>query len=118
MPSLFSVIKRLQKRFGIRKVRNTWNIYGPKAKPSAILLLKKRVWTWALQRYYRTKTTPGFTSFLIFYEKAQASHLNHSLVEVEVHPGHEAYGVETELLGSNWQEQIPYSVHLVSYDDI
>lgn len=118
MPSLFPVIKRLQKRFGIRKVRTTWNIYGLNARPSAPLLLKKRIWHWALRHYYRTSTTSGFTSFGIYYEQAREGSLNYDLIEVEVHPGHEAYEAETQLLESNWQERIPFIVRSISYDEV
>lgn len=118
IPSLFPVIKRLQKRFGIRKVRTTWNIYGVNARPSAALLLKKRIWHWALRHYYRTTTTSGFTSFGTYYDRARAGILDHDLIEVEVHPGHEAYEAETRLLESNWQERISFSICPISYDEV
>lgn len=118
IPELFPVIKRLQKRFGIRKVRTTWNIYGPNAPRSGGMLLKKRIWHWALRNWYRTATTSGFTSFAIYYELARKRTLTYDLIEVEVHPGHEAYEAETKLLETNWQGSIPFIVHQISYNEI
>jgi len=118
IPALFPVIKRLQKRFGIRKVRTTWNIYRSNAKPRMSVLLKKRIWHWGLRHYYPTTTTAGFTSFDTFYERAIRGSLDHDLIEVEVHPGNDAYEHETQLLETDWQDRIPYSVSPISYDQI
>lgn len=118
IPALFPVIKRLQKRFGIRKVRTTWNIYEQNASPPVAMLLKKRIWHWALRNCYRTSTTSGFTSFAVYYQRAKAKSLNHDLIEVEVHPGHDANEAETKLLEGNWQNSIPFTVRQISYDEI
>ena len=116
MPKMFTVLKRLQKHFGVRKVRTTWNMFTSPA-PWA-LLLKKRAWTFALCHYYKTTTTSGFTSFAAFYELAKAYALNQDSIEVMVHPGHEQFEKETKLLDTEWCKELPFPVHLINYTDL
>lgn len=118
IPGMFLVLKQLQKRFNIRKVRTTWNIYTPDVMPSRITRFKKRLWHLALRRFYSTKTTDGFGSFRMFFEQARNGCLKHELIEVEVHPGHQTYDFEAQLLEGGWQNVIPCKVRQISYEDI
>lgn len=116
MPALFPVLKRLQQHFGVRKVRTTWNIYSCPA-PSA-LVLKKRVWNFALCHYYKTTTTRGFTSFATFYDLARSRVLNQDSVELMVHPGHHQFEKETQLLSTDWDKDILFPIQLINYSDL
>jgi predicted glycoside hydrolase/deacetylase ChbG (UPF0249 family) len=118
IPALFSVVKRVQRHFGIRKVRTTWNVLPPSYKASQSLLLKKRIWHLALRHWYRTVTTSGFTSFAMFYDLAKATSLNHDSIELMVHPGHLHFEEETQLLYTDWQKIVPFSTELISYRDL
>lgn len=118
IPQLFPILKRLQKRFGIRKVRTTWNIYDARSEPALSVVVKKRAWQLALRHYFRTTTTDGFASLAVFLKRAKEDNLSFDSIEVEVHPGHATYEYETSLLESNWTETIPYTVHLISYDEL
>jgi chitin disaccharide deacetylase len=118
IPALFPVVKRLQRHFGIRKVRTTWNIRPPSFKASRSLLLKKRIWDLALRHYYYTTTTSGFTSFAMFFDLAKTTSLNHDSIELMVHPGHMHFEEETQLLYTDWQKIVPFSTELISYHDL
>jgi len=118
IPALFPVVKRLQRHFGIRKVRTTWNIRPPSFKASLSLILKKRIWDLALRKYYRTITTSGFTSFAMFYDLAKTTSLNHDSIELMVHPGHIRFEEETQLLYTDWQKMVPFSTELINYHDL
>lgn len=67
LPSFFGVLKRVQKRFDIRRVRISKNVYSPALRPGRSLLLRKWLWNTALRRFYSTRTTAAFTSFAEFY---------------------------------------------------
>lgn len=118
IPALFPVVKRLQRHFGIRKVRTTPNIRLPSCKASLSLMLKKRMWHLALRHYYHTTTTSGFTFFATFYDVAKTTSLNHDSIELMVHPGHTHYEEETRLLYTDWQKTLPFSTELISYHDL
>jgi len=116
IPALFPVLKRLQEHLGIRKVRTTWNIYSSQTPLS--LILKKRVWSFALCHYYKTTTTCGFTSFATFYDLAMSQALNQDSVELMVHPGHHQFEKETQLLNTDWDKQILFPIQLINYNNL
>ena len=119
MPRLLPILKRVQKRFQIRKVRISKNIYGYGEHVSRILKLKKVAYNFCLSRYYRTATTQGFSSFKAFYECANSKTVNYKTVEVMVHPGNQNYvDDEIELLRSSWMETFNFPVRLISYSDL
>ena len=116
MPALFPVLKRLQKHFGIRKVRTTWNMFS---SPTPLaLVLKKRVWEFALSHCYKTTTTCGFTSFATFYDLARFRVLNQDSVELMVHPGHNQFEKETQLLNTDWDKEILFPIQLINYSEL
>jgi predicted glycoside hydrolase/deacetylase ChbG (UPF0249 family) len=116
MPALFPVLKQLQKHFGIRKVRTTWNMFSSPI-PLA-LVLKKRIWSFALSHCYKTTTTCGFTSFATFYDLARLRVLNQDAVELMVHPGHNQFEKETQLLNTDWDKEILFPIQLINYIDL
>ncbi|TKB90015.1 MAG: ChbG/HpnK family deacetylase [Nitrospira sp.] len=118
IPALFSVVKRVQRHFGIRKVRTTWNVFPPSYKASQSLILKKRIWDLALRHWYHTVTTSGFTSFAMFYDLVKTTSLNFDSIELMVHPGHLHFEEETQLLYTDWQKIVPFSTELISYRDL
>lgn len=118
IPGLFPVLKRLQAYFSIRKVRTTWNIFTPQDTPPWLRIQAKRLWDNALRYYYATTTASGFTSLATFIEVAKTRRLNFDSVELMVHPGHQAFRLETEVLNSDWSKALPFPVRLISYRDI
>ena len=118
IPGLFRVLKRLQKRFGIRRVRLTQNLYLPDAPPPRKLLWSKALWNGALRWYYRTRTTRGFTSAERFLKIARHGRPALQSVELMAHPGGPAFEAETRMLAEPWQENLPFASTLISYNDL
>ena len=118
-PRFFGILKRLQHRFRIRKVRISKNIYAPdKVLRSPALLNRKAMWNFALRNLYRTKTTGGFTDFATFMEVVPRRELPYSTLELMVHPGNENYAAETALLLSWRPQDLPFTVRLINYNEL
>ncbi len=113
-PRLFWVLKRLQREFGLRKVRIRENIGTLAGK----LHLRARWWNLALRLIYRTRTTSGFTDFSTFLQAAPILKGRDPSLEVMVHPGHPGYVQETAALLGSWREGLPFPVHLISYHEL
>jgi predicted glycoside hydrolase/deacetylase ChbG (UPF0249 family) len=118
IPGLFLVLKRVQRRFGIRKVRISKNIYSTKTQASHALLLRKSFWNAALRYHYATITTSGFTSLADFIDAAQHQKMRHPSVELMVHPGGPGYSEETELLTTPWRDRLPFEVSLINFSSL
>ena len=114
-PALFGVLKRLQREFGIRRVRITRN--EPGSTINWLKLCSKNIWNFALRHYYHTITTQGMCSLAEFYETALAGSLRYDLYEIMVHPGPAVYVKETELLTSPWETRLPYEIRFVTFSD-
>jgi predicted glycoside hydrolase/deacetylase ChbG (UPF0249 family) len=118
IPRLFPVLKRVQRKFGMRRVRISMNIYGGGHTASRALLASKALWNMALRRYYSTVTTEAFTSFEIFHKVAVTLPASLSSAELMVHPGDPYLDAETELLTTPWREGLKYPTQLISYKDL
>ncbi len=119
VPGLFRVVKRLQKRFGIRKARLSMNIYPPSIPVTRKLLAMKWAWNLALRRWHRTQTTDAFSGFAGFCEAAAVRELNCQSVELMAHPGGELFDSETRLLDdASWQERLGFPLSLISYHEL
>lgn len=119
IPHLFMVLKKIQKQFGIRKVRISKNIYSS-AMPIASkgLKYKKMLWNFLLRKYYPTKTTSGFTSFSTFLDVVKSMKLINRTVEIMVHPGHISNKEETDTLQTSWNNGMPYRIDFINYNDL
>jgi predicted glycoside hydrolase/deacetylase ChbG (UPF0249 family) len=115
---LFGVIKRLQKRFGIRRVRLTLNIYPPHVPVSRKLLLAKSFWSVAMRRWHSTRTTRGFASFQGFCQSSPQTLRRFPSIEMMTHPGAEFYEAETCVLNEPWQERLAFATQLISYNEL
>ena len=142
IPRMLLVLKRVQKRYGIRKARISRNIYAgglpdeidvtPHAlgidpqlgdRVSRSLRLKKWAYNWVLRNYYRTKTCDGFSGFRLFYEYAKNQPrnqgMNHRTFEVNVHPANPYYDADEEqILAGSWEQDLNFPVRLISYDQL
>jgi predicted glycoside hydrolase/deacetylase ChbG (UPF0249 family) len=121
VPWTFVALKRVQKRTGIRRVRSTWTIYDRKSAPAPALRIKKRLWIWALQAVYRTRTTDEFTGLVEFLTALQeGSYAPRSwprTMELMVHPTGDmaTNGEEAAALRSGWLERLPVPATLVPF---
>ena len=118
IPALFLALKRLQIRFGIRRVRLTRNVYRlgerlPLGKPQA-----KAAWNLALGRVYRTRTTDGFTDFAAFHARLAAGVPVRGTYELMCHPGHPRFEEETSLLETPWLSTLAPNAQLITYNDL
>jgi predicted glycoside hydrolase/deacetylase ChbG (UPF0249 family) len=120
VPTIFQVLKQVQRSSGIRRVRQTMNIYSLHSPIHFKLKIAKAFWNTALRHYYSTRTTDGFTSLSVFHSVASAGRMPPRLntVELMVHPGGAGYEVETSQLGTEWWRDLPYRIGLISYNQI
>ena len=114
-PRLFLVLKRLQQKFGIFKVRITRNIYPPGLAVSKVHLFKKWLWNFALRNCIATKTTNGFTNFATFLELAKMRILPYSTLELMLHPGWEEAETEIMALKTDWKQEISFKLEMINY---
>jgi predicted glycoside hydrolase/deacetylase ChbG (UPF0249 family) len=117
-PFLFPVLKAVQRRFGIRRVRITQNIYGSSHPCTPLLRKKKLIYNFALRHVYRTRTTAGFTDLVTFCEAGRRGKLKHPLVELMVHPGARNSAAEDRLLHSDWERDLPFPIVKTHYGRI
>jgi predicted glycoside hydrolase/deacetylase ChbG (UPF0249 family) len=119
IPGLFFVLKRVQRRFGVRKVRISKNIYPTKAQAPRSLLLRKMLWNAAVRWYYPTITTNGFTSLNDFLDAAHHQQIRYRSVEIMVHPGGSGeYREESELLVKSWRDRLPFQSTLINFSSL
>lgn len=120
-PPLFPIVKAVQKKFGIRKVRCTQNIYTEKELGGRKLhLVKKAIWNGLLRWNYATKTTGGFTKFSTFVELAPKGAFPYTTLELMLHPGHENPEYRQEILDleTDWETSHSFKVEKISYNDL
>ena len=114
IPSIFPILKHLQRTYNIRKVRISRNIYLPNYRVSMILLLKKKIYNFMLRNYYASKTTYGFGGLMAFYKNAERNNLNHRTIEIMVHPRSEKFKEENVILKPSWYREIPINSKLIN----
>jgi predicted glycoside hydrolase/deacetylase ChbG (UPF0249 family) len=139
IPKLFPILKRIQRKYRIRRARITRNIYADElisqigltpfelgvdplfagGDVSKSLRSKKWLYNFLLRNYYRTKTTDGFSGFRLFYEYARTHKMNQRTFEVNVHPENPYYDAgEMDILRGPWREAIRLPIRLISYYEI
>ena len=97
-PWLFPILMKIQKKFGIARVRNTMNIYPKDFEISGSLKLKKKIWS-SVMHCSGSKMTTFFTSYK-FHEEIPQTRASDT-VELMVHPGHPGFSDETRMLENN-----------------
>ena len=118
---IFPILKKVQKRFNIRRVRLTVNLYSPKDPASVQIQIKKAAYNFLLRSYVKTATTGAFADFQTFYECATASVLKNKVIEAMVHPGnieYEGSQEETDLLRTPWEDQLRIPIELINYNNL
>jgi predicted glycoside hydrolase/deacetylase ChbG (UPF0249 family) len=117
-PALFPVLKAVQRRYGIRKVRVSKNLYTADQPCSAVLRMKKLVYNAALRSIYRTHTTDAFTEFVTFAQLSASATADCRSLEAMVHPGAAYAGPETQLLRSDWLKDRGRPTILINYHEL
>jgi predicted glycoside hydrolase/deacetylase ChbG (UPF0249 family) len=116
-PYILPAFKAIQKRYGVRKVRISKNLYSADEPCPTALRWMKGVYNWALRNVYRTCTTDLFTELTTFVKISQRASVPAGSVELMVHPGAPDSGAETAVLRSDWLAHIPDS-KLISYREL
>ena len=117
-PHIFPVLKALQKRYRVRRVRIAKNLYSSTQSAPASLRWKKRTYNAALRGLYHTHTTDVFTEFLTFVEVWQQRRPRCASVELMVHPGASYASEEETLLQSDWVAGLGPAVRLINYTQL
>lgn len=112
-PWLLPILMRLQKEFGICRVRNTMNIYPVDLEIRNLLRLKKKIWSSVL-RMSGVRMTSFFTSFAYYESVSWDRGLD--TVELMVHPGHPKFDQETTMLENTDLQSL--GVELITYHDL
>jgi predicted glycoside hydrolase/deacetylase ChbG (UPF0249 family) len=97
---LFPVIYALQKKYRIRKVRNTMNVYslGSERSPSLKLRIGKGLWQ-AMNAFCGSRFTQVFTALHIFLENPNRREFARARsIELMCHPGQQGFEGETQEL--------------------
>lgn len=121
LPGMFPVLKRVQRRFGIRKVRSTINLLPNGRRMTLLRTAKKTVFRMALRHIYSTDSPAGLGDFRDFQHLLIQGKLPRlQSLELMVHPGtiNQAYEDEVALLTSGWQNHLPDNAKLGSYHDL
>ena len=118
IPKMFPILKKLQKKYDIYRVRVSRNIYGSYEGASSFLRLKKGIYNFLLKHYKRTITTQGFTDLKAFCDVGKSRYLMHKSVEIMVHPGLDNYNDGTDLLLGPWCQGLKFPVRLISFADL
>jgi predicted glycoside hydrolase/deacetylase ChbG (UPF0249 family) len=115
---LFFVLKRLQREFGIYKVRRARNVLGRGERMSVDRRLRKVAWNAALTSWIPTRTTDGFASFSTFQTLLPDRVRGWNSLELMCHPGSERFDDETRMIESAWRSGREDQFQLASYHDL
>lgn len=118
---LFPVLKRLQRRFGIRRVRPAITLLPAGEKTTLGRSLRKALFRGALAHWYRTRYPEGLGDFRDFHPLLEAGRLPaYASLELMVHPGADGarYVQEMKLLEGGWRARLPATARLGSYFDL
>ena len=117
-PRLFRMLKQIQKKYRVRKIRISRNVYAPQENPSTQLRLTKNLWNFVLRNYIPTITTDWFTAFWTFYERLKAGLPCAGTIELMCHPGSPLFTAETALLSTNWKQELVPGAEMISYNQL
>ncbi|MGC1464034.1 MAG: ChbG/HpnK family deacetylase [Terracidiphilus sp.] len=121
IPQLFQVLKSLQRRFAIRKVRTTINLLPPGQQMTGLRSIKKIAYRLALRHSYKTTSPDGLGDFRDFYKILNTGQVpRFRCLELMVHPGipNPKYSDEVAAVRSNWQALLPPDIKIGSYHSL
>jgi chitin disaccharide deacetylase len=118
VPYVIPIVKAVQRRYGIRKVRIGKNIYTANQCVTRAMIWKKAVYNWTVRSLYASTTTAGFTEFTSLHELGTGQVLHYQSIEGMVHPGSPSDRDEMALLTSPWERDMRFPVTLISYNQL
>ena len=115
LPALFGIVKFLQKKYGIRRIRPSKNLYGPD-DTQPVRYIKKMVYNLCLQYVYRSFCPDLFTDFATFVHVGANRIPRAGVLECMVHLREQEEGwSDYRMLSTDWQGRLELPVELVSY---
>jgi predicted glycoside hydrolase/deacetylase ChbG (UPF0249 family) len=118
IPQVFPALKAVQKRFGIRRIRASRNIYRKDEAVSRALLMKKRLFNFALRTMYGSRVPDGFTDLPTLLQMDGESARGFESIELMTHPGAPGAEEDTATLRSQWIDALPFAANLCSYTQL
>lgn len=115
IPTMFPVIKYLQYKFNIKKIRLTRE-YPEAGRYGVKIRIKKKMYNCALRHFIRSKTTDGFSSLVGFMANAEQIRTVCNTFEIMVHPGTDEQ--EDAILNSSWQAAMPFEISYLNYHSL
>lgn len=110
-PWLFGILKKVQRKSGLRRVRIALNLRGSAD-------WRKRLWG-KLLRMDGTKTTRYFGSLTDYRGWAATGRAEtDSMAEIMIHPGLNKYAEETDMLLSDWWDDHIRTNPIISYREL
>ena len=117
LPPLLPVIKHIQHRFKIRRVRIALSVFPSADNATISRRAKKALWNIALRNWGRTATTDLMVDLCSFIDWARVIDRD-CTAEIMVHPGHEEYESEERLLRGEWCRALPIELRKITYADL
>lgn len=116
-PALFLILKRLQLRYGIRRVRITRNLFPRHHAVPAQHRAKKAIWNFMLRTVVATRTTDVFGDLDSFVDQAPLLR-RAGTAEIMVHPGNPGFSDEERRIRGEWWRDLPVAIRQISYRDL
>ena len=120
IPWLFMTLKAVQKKYNIKKVRKSMNLfYDAQSLQTYRHHANKWLWNRALASYYKSIITDYFTTFYIFQQVTSSSNKTfYGSIELMLHPGALSHIDENRLVSSNWDDFITFPYSKISYNEL
>jgi len=120
IPGLLQILFALQRRYKIRSIRLTKNLYLSSDKPPMWKILSKSVVNTAIRRISKVTIADKFTEFSTFHDIQSTLDPNIGVIELMLHPGSEVpeYQREIDLLESHWQTLVESQVEITNYSNL
>ncbi len=129
VPALFPVLRALQERYDVPRVRGMSGLRAPRTAGFLSLhgrlgALRQRLRATRFRDRLRragARTTDGFGSVAVFHAHARLGPFPYTTFEAMVHPGnrHSAiYSDETRLIEGDWLAELPFPVELISWREV
>ncbi len=115
-PVVLGIVKMVQRKYGIRKLRLTKNLYSFHTCGRGKLLVK-HCYNLAIRNVYKSCCVDFFTDLVDFYQAALQQRLSGTF-ELMAHPENLGDQDEQALLNRAWWDDLGYPIQRITYHDI
>ncbi len=117
IPMIFPILAALVRRFSIRSVRITRNLFRPDEQVQLHKRLAKAAWISAVRQITTVSTTDYFGTPDDLAAQPHGFGAN-KVAEIMLHPGNDRYRSEQAVTLGNWHQSLPFSVSLINYNEL